>query len=218
MSFFRKLFNRPPEQPVTETGNCPYCNTVLDPKPKRKKKCPACGNSVYVRGGALITEEDLEVIFSLTRLEHFGIDRERFDREREALSVQLGRKASAADTLWRILNTLLSETDDEQTRGMIYRYMASNLQQEGKVNIELLRKSARQELLEIKEIAIFDYIRTSTVNDDLVCENCREVATQVFKLQDALAELPVPNRCTSEYGCRCVYRADLGDAQNPSTT
>jgi hypothetical protein len=30
---------------------CPYCETVLDPPPKAKKKCPACRQTIYVRVG-----------------------------------------------------------------------------------------------------------------------------------------------------------------------
>lgn len=34
---------------------CPYCETNLDPKPKRGKKCPHCGNQFYARNGELMT-------------------------------------------------------------------------------------------------------------------------------------------------------------------
>jgi hypothetical protein len=28
---------------------CPYCSSALEKKPGRKKKCPDCGNFIYVR-------------------------------------------------------------------------------------------------------------------------------------------------------------------------
>ncbi len=36
---------------------CPYCSGLLEKAPARKKKCPHCGNYMYVRGGKAYTEE-----------------------------------------------------------------------------------------------------------------------------------------------------------------
>ena len=30
---------------------CPYCSVALSPPPKAKKRCPACGQPIYVRSG-----------------------------------------------------------------------------------------------------------------------------------------------------------------------
>lgn len=45
-------------------SDCPYCGEVMDPLPKAKKRCPSCGQSVYVRSGPdgirnLLREVDL---------------------------------------------------------------------------------------------------------------------------------------------------------------
>ncbi len=32
-------------------GYCPYCKAELIPAPRRKKKCPECSQTVYVRDG-----------------------------------------------------------------------------------------------------------------------------------------------------------------------
>lgn len=45
-------------RPADENGGrpydrrtCPYCEAAFDPLPKAKKRCPACGETVYVRSG-----------------------------------------------------------------------------------------------------------------------------------------------------------------------
>lgn len=39
-------------------GTCPHCLSTLQPRPKRKKKCPHCGEYVYVRRGELVKEPE----------------------------------------------------------------------------------------------------------------------------------------------------------------
>ena len=34
---------------LMQESSCPYCRGMLNPRPKAKKKCRACGNFVYVR-------------------------------------------------------------------------------------------------------------------------------------------------------------------------
>lgn len=48
-----------------DRGTCPYCEVPLDPMPKAKKKCPTCGQPIYVRSGPngmryLLREADLD--------------------------------------------------------------------------------------------------------------------------------------------------------------
>jgi len=55
--------------PRAEYANttCPYCSAPLDPIPKAKKKCPACGQPIFVRRAPdglryLLQERDLPVL------------------------------------------------------------------------------------------------------------------------------------------------------------
>ena len=46
---------------------CPYCSSALEPLPRAKKRCPACGHWIYVRSGPdgctyLVQEIDLPVL------------------------------------------------------------------------------------------------------------------------------------------------------------
>jgi len=56
-----------PRVPISEC-RCPYCNAPLKGTPVRKKKCPQCGQTVYVREVCsdrqkyLVTEDELEKI------------------------------------------------------------------------------------------------------------------------------------------------------------
>lgn len=47
--------------------SCPYCSAPLDPLPKARKRCPSCGQPIYVRSGPdglryLLQEVDLPVL------------------------------------------------------------------------------------------------------------------------------------------------------------
>ncbi|HAJ37329.1 MAG TPA: hypothetical protein DCL15_16795 [Chloroflexi bacterium] len=46
------------EQP--SFSRCPYCRRKLEKKPTRKRKCPHCGELIYVRAGDLLREDELE--------------------------------------------------------------------------------------------------------------------------------------------------------------
>ena len=61
MAIFSNLLHKP-------DNKCPYCDFVFDPIPHRKKKCPSCGQFVYVRrrpnsnNKELVTAEVAELI------------------------------------------------------------------------------------------------------------------------------------------------------------
>lgn len=42
-----------------ETITCPYCENILEAKPKRSKKCPFCKNRIAVYKGVLYQEKEL---------------------------------------------------------------------------------------------------------------------------------------------------------------
>ena len=86
MSFLKKLFSN--ENPsgsnkkqqklatVLNKAYCPYCQYEFPETPTRKKKCPNCGNYVYVRKGILLTEEQVNIEDWISRVEALGITRE----------------------------------------------------------------------------------------------------------------------------------------------
>ena len=189
------------------TGSvCPYCGTVLEPKPTRKKKCPHCKNYVFVRRGNLFTEQGLKEYEAQEReewtikrwvdqLDQFGIAQVTFEHQREELSKRFGSRASVYDTIWQILNGLISPSRSRFESKMIYFLMASVMREEGRNPTPYFRQAATQELLEISEGAIFSRVKISTCNDDHVCVACREAAEKTYTIEQALSQLPVPNVC-----------------------
>lgn len=114
----------------TQRPKCPYCNKVLQTKPERKSPCPFCGNSILVRMGNLVTEEDAQIEDWLTRTD---ITRTQFDKTRERLSQQFNQRASVNDTIWRLLNELVAKyATHPSSLEQVYRHMSAFMSGEGK--------------------------------------------------------------------------------------
>ena len=80
---------------------------------------------------------------------------------------------------------------------------------EGRNPKQILAKAHEQNLLEYKSQGI-KKIQIDNVNDDEICEACRKLAGKVYSIDQALKELPVPNNCECETGCRCWYSWEIG--------
>lgn len=105
--------------PLMNIGNtdpaCPYCEVALDKMPGRKKKCPSCGEFIYVRTRPsdnkkiLIKEDQILVIEEQWAIangvhEQFLAERKAYNEEREALASKLGKEPSEHDIRWSLLN------------------------------------------------------------------------------------------------------------------
>ena len=72
------------ESQKTQIVICPYCNTLLDKMPTQKKKCPSCGNDIYVR-----TEYPSRKKLLLTKEQVDKLDAQRtLEREKEAEKIR----------------------------------------------------------------------------------------------------------------------------------
>lgn len=211
MSFLKKLFgSKPEEKPAVEKTPersptaCPYCFVELEKRPTRKKKCPHCEEYIYVRKGILTTEEEANIIDILNRLEPYGVDQKLFAKHHQELSKQFGFKAPANDTVWRILNTLVAEKKDYFDKKNIYLEMAHLVQMEGKNPKQHLANAAKMDLLDNRENG-YEQVQINNCNDDLVCKSCRSLEGKTFTIEEAMSEMPIPNLCQSDDGCRCWY-------------
>ena len=98
---------------------CPYCSQLLEKKPGRKKKCPHCGEFIYVRTRPsdnqkiLVTEEQTEMIeeqWSIVNGTHKEYiaqkenERRVIEKEKRALEKRFGREPSENDIQWSLLN------------------------------------------------------------------------------------------------------------------
>lgn len=183
---------------------CPYCLYKFEDAPKRKKKCPNCGNYIYVKKETLLTQEEADIRNWIERL---YISRKNFDRNRDILSEKFGKVASVNDTIWAILNAK-TQSRDLFERRVAYYEMSNLALAEGKDSKLYIKAALETKLLELKkdgfkEVIIVGY---GGRNDDPnTCEKCREEIGKKYKIDDVLKEMPIPAVCENPDGCRCDY-------------
>ena len=108
---------------------CPYCNHALEKKPSRKKKCPHCGQFIYVRTRpsdnqkVLVTEAQTEQIAQQWATVHGPQEIDapadgRFEEEKAKLAKRFGRAPSNNDVQWSLLNQELVEHAAQQDWGL----------------------------------------------------------------------------------------------------
>jgi len=136
---------------LSSVGNleavCPYCNQSLEKKPGKKKKCPHCGQFIYVRTRpsdeqqVLVTEAQTEEIseqWSIINGTHdaYLAEKKRFAKEKDRLAKRFGREPSDDDVRWSQLNQELIEHARQQNWGLflIAKFsMAGILEKENKL-------------------------------------------------------------------------------------
>lgn len=139
----------PPKKTADVESKCPYCNHTLEQKPLRKKKCPNCGNHIYVRSTpsgqkkVLVTEQQAAEIDDKWHRHHQEKLRDsdpEYRREYEQVKAQLiikrGSEPSGGDIRWELAKKRLLEYVRNGDWGL-YRdtkvEMAQQLQGEGKL-------------------------------------------------------------------------------------
>ncbi|MDP3478202.1 MAG: hypothetical protein Q8R88_00420 [Desulfoprunum sp.] len=105
--------------PHADIGNtepiCPYCDAAIDKMPGRKKKCPSCGEFIYVRTRPsdkkkiLIREDQISAVEEQWAIangthEQFLAIREAYEKEKDVLRNKFGSDPSENDIRWSILN------------------------------------------------------------------------------------------------------------------
>ena len=105
---------------LTEIGNidaiCPSCNCKLDEKPERKKKCPQCGNFIYVRSRpldrkrVLISDKQIEQLDYQWQIYNDQKEQENYEQDPEYIKVRdelrnkFNREPSFSDVRWALAN------------------------------------------------------------------------------------------------------------------
>ena len=187
---------------------CPYCGEILDPAPKRKKKCPHCAQYILVRKGELLTEEEAKIRDWLGFLEQFSISRKDFDKHRAGLTKRFGSQASVNDTVWGILNALVSKTKDIHTLQNVYFEMERLASQEGKDPKPYVAERLKIELLVLQR----EGVKTVRIvgcgyrtDDPSGCSAGKALWGKRFATEVALNQMPIPTACQRPDGCRCAY-------------
>lgn len=200
-------------------SHCPGCGGLLEKKPKRKTKCPHCGQYMRVRRGQLFTEEQLSrmkeegalegfIYRWVALLSDFGITREDLERKRETYAEGRERRASWRDAVWSLLNEAAVEAmkeGDPHDLKTVYRHQAAFAVEEGRDPKRLLAESHKWGLridqrLGFEEVEIIG-------SDEGSCDACRAMSGQLLSIEDALEQLPIPTQCEKDNGwCRCRYQ------------
>lgn len=221
-NFLRKIFNK-------RNGNiekelemaCPHCKNILKQKPQRKKKCPFCGNDIYVRSkqkifsSPFLNKEDALAMDWLKKLGDFGIKDSDFINKRKELSEKFGKEAKSTDVIWGLFNELILKTKDLCLLKTIYYSMALFLNEDGKDCFTILQQSAKMELMRFKQEGFIEKVKILTAGKDS-CEACRCLENKIFTIEEALKKMPIPcKECTHKIHnnkksfCRCCYLAKI---------
>lgn len=188
-------------------SHCPYCNVILDTTPKRKKSCTNCGNQIYIRKGKLMVEFDALREDWLTYLTPLNISKKHFDDATSQLTQQFGRPPGFYDVVWRLLNNLVATSRSFSDVENAYREMARVASFEQKDPSPYLAQALMTSLKAMKIRGVKQVIISCYAGDPdfSTCEACRSLYGKKLTLDEALATLPIPNKCTNDTGCRCEY-------------
>lgn len=137
---------------IGEFDCCPYCKEKLDKVPKRKSKCPSCGDYIHSRTRpfdnkkVLVTanqKDEIELEWTRYREanEEVGLmENDIYARARTDLEKQFGKEPPLNDVKWRVCNQRIIEYSTKRQWGL-YRNnkleMANILQRENKLKISL---------------------------------------------------------------------------------
>jgi hypothetical protein len=107
---------QPPAERAYASGTCPSCGAGLNPLPKAKKKCPSCGNPIFVRSGPdgllyLLAEKDLAAHEATWEAHHEQLARQE-GAQRNADLAANARKTLADCATYEIERVQVLGSDD----------------------------------------------------------------------------------------------------------
>ncbi len=195
---------------------CPYCAASLRDMPKKKKKCPACGNYIYVRTkqnlfpSVLLTEEDALAVDGFENLKVYEVTKQDFTKEKNRLLKEERTEVSSIDVCLKLYDNLLLRTTDLHVLNMLHLQRALFLYYTNREFFTDLQMSAKMELMVYKQQGN-ERVSISTCGD-ASCPDCNKLSGRVYTIDEALREKPIPCKaCTfrlhggSVGWCRCRY-------------
>jgi len=203
-------------------SKCPYCDTRLDPTPKKKRNCPSCGKVILVRTRpsdrqrVLVTEEEAKKIEEewskdqrieryKRKLESYGIDEREYSKIERELTKKWGRATSAGDVIWAAFNKVLQEAmkrSDWQQMKVIYYGQARFLYEEGEEFFFIRQEAAKSELRSYQESGV-KKVEILAAPDS--CDKCKALESKQMSIEQALKSLPIPVKDCANGFCRCLY-------------
>jgi len=205
---------------------CPHCTEELPRDPKGGGKCPSCGETFEVRKpqtlfpSRVVTERQARILDSFTALQGFGITESDYQAESARQEQEHGTEPAPDDVVWALWEEASKQTIDHPDRaGAIYRGMADFVKGEGRDARQLYRKSARAELLAMKNDASRAglLVQVLTAGDERTCAACNAAGERgAITVDEAMQNPSVPNpECTSDR-CRCTYAHSRDPAADPA--
>lgn len=150
-------------------------------------------------------------------LQQYGIGEKDYEKQRAKLAKDWRREPNQRDVFWSIFNTLVVNRRDLQERASIYYSMALFLNEEGKDFSGVLEEHHRTVLRDLKQRGTAEVIISSSVNEIMGCDACKEQNGKTYQIDDALREMPLPcKNCSFVMGgksgfCRCYYQPVLSE-------
>jgi hypothetical protein len=189
--------------------------------PHRKKKCPTCGQFIYVRTRLLDRERILVTEKLATKIDNerailykakdamrtFNISDNEYSEATKLLTEQFGTKPNHEDIIWSILNNRLISAirnNDYQEMKMIYRDQAFFLYGEKRDHFKVLQESLKCELLNYKANGFVKEVEILT-SEGVSCDKCRLLGGKKFTIGEALEQMPIPVQDCEHGWCRCMY-------------
>lgn len=223
-----------PDEKLPFSTTCPYCGVVYDKPIKRKKKCPDCGNTIYVRttqdlypSSALTEGEVNHAEFYMTMKNTIFITMGDFKKMEKVLQKKWNtQKVNTYDVLWGLYNSLeLYQRHVDKTYGkkqvlneVFYRKKwldtaaASYQANRGHDPMPYLQSAHRNTIQQSK---MDEYTKGLTVKCYNCCEACMKFDDKTFSI-DFLEKTPVlpVKACTRPFKdgskftfCTCNYQS-----------
>lgn len=189
---------------MTEKISCPYYKAAFRARTAPAIQCPKCSQTILVRKGSLLTQEDADIEDWVKRVEYLGVTVSYFKEQWKTARKEMGQHPELTDVAWRILNNLL--LTQRRDKSAVYLEMANIARIEGKNPNPYLTEANREILLSFRADQSVTKVKVQHVRDRLVCPTCLELEGKQWTIEEALSNPPIPDSCTSENGCRCYYR------------
>ncbi len=204
---------------------CPYCAEDLKVKPQRKKKCPSCMRSIYVkstpsdREKRLMTETEADQAErewsayhlrqrSISILQMFGLGETDLENERAQ------GMPTDSDAIVAILKRVALSSKKIQERKMAYKQLALYAAEKGMPFHGFLVEATRCELLYYKQSRVITKVKILGPERGNSCSACETQAKKVFSIDEALHFMPLPcPNCTCMFSeaqsgfCGCTWKA-----------
>lgn len=232
MGIFKKRFPSKKRESIADQPQlkkvikCPYCEEILEQKPQRKKKCPFCSNTIYVRSGNLVTEERADEIDKEReeerQIQHLEDLCERFEfsveefhkREQEFSEKMGGAKPNQVNVVLSLFNEGIVKGKYAKT-GIPYYDMALFLNENNKECFHILQLAIKMEL---KGYQKQEFVTHVGISSSRGCPSCEKLDGKEMTIEEALETMPIPNKdCTfhlydEKRGfCRCTYYPEVKD-------